>query len=206
MKFITFEGCEACGKTTQAKILKKYIEELGYNTCLTREPGGTVLSENIRSILLDSQSNDPLTEYLLLAAARRDHVLNLIKPNLEKNIFVISDRFYDSSIVYQGFYKKLDYDIIEKIKKITIGQFQPDLTFLFDIPPNIIKKRLKKRNTDLSHYDNMGIDFHTKIREGFLKLANIHKDRIVVIDSTLSIDQVSESVKTTFKDRFRIMD
>lgn len=202
MKFITFEGCEASGKSTQANFLKNYIKNSGHNVCLTREPGGSVLAEEIRTILLKNKFVDPLTEYLLLAAARRDHLLNLIIPKLKENFFVISDRFYDSSLVYQGFCKNLDINIIEKIRDITLEKCTPNLTFLLDIPAEEIKKRLKARSKILTHYDDMHLDFHKKIKEGFVKLANMHKDRIVVIDATMKKKEIFELVKKIFHKRF----
>ncbi|MFQ3307731.1 MAG: dTMP kinase [Candidatus Midichloriaceae bacterium] len=196
MKFITFEGCDFSGKSTQIKLLKLFFEQQGKKLFVTREPGGSKLSEQIRNLILSDNINDPLTEYLLLAAARKDHVDNVIKKNIKNNHYVISDRFYDSSICYQGYYKKLDINLIETIKQITIGDFQPDLTFLIDVSLNEIKKRILENNRDVNFYDSKNMDFYKTIKEGYLKIAQENKDRIIVIDGNKSTDEIHKEIIT----------
>ena len=143
MKFITFEGCDFCGKSTQIQLLKEHFKINNHKVFLTREPGGKELAEKIRELILSfKEIKDPLTEYLLISAARKDHVDNLIKKKLQQGYYVLSDRFYDSSICYQGYYKGLDANILKTIKELIIGAFEPDLTFLIDIPEDEIEKRM----------------------------------------------------------------
>lgn len=199
-KFITFEGCEGSGKSTQVKLLKEYLEKLGQKVLLTREPGGTELAEEIRKVILSGKKiDDPLTEFLLISAARRDHVMNKIKPALAEGSFVICDRFFDSSLAYQGFAKGLDTDLMSAIVNLTIANFQPDITFLIDIEPEIALERIQKfRSDDNNHYDQMGVDFHNKIRNGFLEVAKQNPKRVVVINGSKSQEEVSSSIKNYF--------
>jgi dTMP kinase len=193
-KFITFEGMEGSGKSTQVNLLKEYLVSQRMEVIVTREPGGTVLAEQIRQILLSGSGiADVITEFLLISAARRDHVENLIKPALAKGKWVICDRFYDSSLVYQGIVKNLDQKIIEKIIKLTLDEFKPDITFLLDIEPQTALARLKNRGVS-NHYDAKGIEFHTAIRQGFLSLAGREPQRIKVVNSENSSFDISKEI------------
>lgn len=197
--FITFEGIEGSGKTTQAKALAKYLKLNGTNIVLTREPGGTSLAEKIRQLILDGQGiNDPLTELMLLTAARRDHVENLIKPALFKGSIVICDRFIDSTIAYQGYGKGLDIDKIVKIHEIALGAFKPDLTFLIDVDPKIALSRIKA-GRETNHYDNREIDFHTTIRNAFLDCAQNDPKRFCIIDGNNTHDETSSTIIKKFQ-------
>ena len=194
-KFITFEGGEGVGKTTQIKLLKEHLEAHNHKVVVTREPGGTELAENIRDLVLNhSEITDPLTEFLLITAGRYDHVKNFIKPHLENNYFVLCDRFYDSSFVYQGVAKGLDTSVIKKIQKLVLQDFTPDLTFVLDIDPTIAQERLSSRSNN-SHYDNKEIEFHTNIRNSFLKLAqdNLY---MKVINANLATNEVFKDIIT----------
>jgi dTMP kinase len=194
-KFITFEGCEGSGKSTQAKLLKEHLGRLGHKVILTREPGGTELAEEIRKVILSgNRIEDTLTEFLLISAARRDHMLNKIKPALADGSFVICDRFFDSSLAYQGFARGLDLELMQSIKTLTIDGFQPDITFLIDIEPSLALERIQKFRSDNNHYDAMGINFHNSVRNGFLELAEQNPNRICVIDGNKSQEEVFETI------------
>ena len=190
--FITFEGGEGSGKSTQAKLLTEHLRNSGKDVLLTREPGGTELAEQIRNLLLGNKEiTDPMTELLLLTAARKNHIQNLIIPALKEGKVVISDRFLDSTIVYQGYVKKLEIDKIIKISEIAFEGFSPDITFLIDIDPIIGKERIAKNRSETNHYDQKNIEFHQNIRESYLKIAKDHQNRIKLIDGSMSLEQVS---------------
>ena len=161
MKFITFEGCDCCGKSTQVELLKEFFESERKKVFVTREPGGSDFGEVIRNLLLSyKEIDDPLIEYLLLAAARKDHVDNIIRKRLQEGYYVISDRFYDSSLCYQGHYKNLNFKIIEGIKNITIGQFQPNITFIINISNDELKKRITMKRIGNNVYDKKELKFY----------------------------------------------
>jgi dTMP kinase len=202
MKFITFEGCDFCGKSTQIQLLKEYFEINNKKVFLTREPGGTDTAEKIRKLILSSKGiTDPLTEYLLIAAARKDHVDNLIKKKIQQGYYVLSDRFYDSSICYQGYYKNLDINILETIKELTIGKFEPDLTFLIDIPEDEIEKRMTIKRTGNNVYDRKPKDFYKIIRSGYLKIAHDNINRIFIIDGNKKIEDVNAQIIKIIKEK-----
>ncbi len=195
--FISFEGCEGSGKSTQSKLLASYLEKLGKSTVLTREPGGTDLAEEIRKVLLGGKKiEDTLTEFVLISAARRDHVEHKIKPELGNGQFVVCDRFFDSSLAYQGYARGLDLKIMHEIKNLTIGEFAPDKTFLIDIDPEVAIERIKSARMGNNHYDAMGIEFHKKVRNGFLEIAKQNPNRIVVINGNRSQKEVFEEIKS----------
>lgn len=198
--FVSFEGGEGSGKSTQAKLLAEFLKAQGKEIVLTREPGGTELAEEIRALLLlKKQINDPLTELLLLSAARRDHVENLIKPALAEGKVVITDRFFDSSMVYQSYVKGLDPEILNKLIQISIGQFAPDVTFLIDIDVEVGLSRIANtRALEMNHYDNQALEFHQKVRQGFLDLAHKNPERIIIIDGSMDIEEVRKSVSKIF--------
>ena len=203
MKFITFEGCDYSGKSTQIKLLKEYLEANNKNVFITREPGGTILAEKIRKLLLsNNEITDPLTEYLLISAARKDHVDNLIKTKLKKGYYVISDRFYDSSLCYQGYYKNLDINIINTIKELTINKFEPDLTFLIDISIKEIFKRKNIKRSGDNAYDNKNQEFYKKIKESYLKIANKNPDRIYIINGGNKASDISEEIIKIFTKKY----
>ncbi len=179
--FITFEGCEGSGKTTQCALLKNFFLSKGIDCILTKEPGGTELANKIRKIVLETDISDPTTEFLLLSAARREHIHKVIMPSLS-SAHVICDRFLDSSLVYQGYAKGLNIDDMIAFHDKYISVLRPDITFLLDIDPNKSIARISSRN-QLNHYDNMPIEFHKKIRDGFLHIAETFNNRIVVLNS-----------------------
>lgn len=195
-KFITFEGGEGAGKTTQAKMLCDALEGAGIETLLTREPGGTFGAEAIRDLVLEGTSDrwSGMTELLLMYAARLDHVEKLIKPALERGVWVISDRFSDSSIAYQGYARGLGADKVKAVHEAVMDGFEPDLTILFDIDPILAQKRVETRGESLSRFDAESIGFHNTLRQAFLDIAESHAERIFTIDAAASRDGVQTRI------------
>ena len=193
-KFITFEGIEGSGKSTQSKKLYEFLLAAKLNAILTREPGGTKASEKIREILIDDEIEklEAKTELFLNFAARLEHVEKLIKPALAENKIVISDRFFDSTFAYQGSAFGLDSKLIDEVKKMTIGDFAPDITFLIDVPVEHAFARIQNRESN-NRYEKLGLDFHQKVRNGFLKLAS-ENQRILLIDGTKTPQEVFEKI------------
>jgi dTMP kinase len=194
MPFISIEGCDGSGKTTQAQILQRSLENQGFEVVLTKEPGGSKFGEMLRNIILSSEIEDSMTEFLMLSAARRDHVLEIQK-HLAENKIVITDRFSDSSIAYQGYAKGLPIQDIELITKMVAGECMPDLTILLDVSLEVMHERTKASHAHKTFYDMKGFDFHKKVKEGFLQIAHKYPKRVVIINADLSIDQVSEQIR-----------
>lgn len=193
--FITFEGLDGSGKSTQCKKLASALESKGYGVILTREPGGTVLAEKIRNLLLDNNGvQDPMTEYLLFTAARADHVNKVIKPALKEGKIVLCDRFYDSSVIYQGVLKGLNKSVMEYIYKAAIGEFWPDLTVFIDISPELTLERSSSRDGDENHYDNIKLEKLSKMRDGYLALCHKTSERSAIIDGSGDRDDVFEQI------------
>lgn len=193
-KFITFEGIEGSGKSTQAKKLHEFFTAKNVASILTREPGGTPASEAIRAILIDEKISklEAKTELFLNFAARLEHVEKLIKPALQQNKIVISDRFFDSTYAYQGSAFGLDFALIDEVKKMTISNFAPDITFLIDVPVETAFARIVNRS-DNNRYEKLGADFHKKVRDGFLSLAK-KNPRIRLIDGTKNPQEISQEI------------
>ena len=196
--FITVEGPEGAGKTTVIQMVAEELQKEGYPVLLTREPGGIRIAEKIRQIILDQehQEMDPKTEALLYAAARRQHLVQKVVPALEKGMIVLCDRFIDASLAYQGYARKIGLDEVYEINKFAIGNTMPDLTLYFDIEPEIGLSRIKQnRNTEVNRLDLENIQFHHRVREGYLLLAEKFPERIKKIDARLTIDEVKNEVK-----------
>lgn len=184
-KFITFEGGEGAGKSTQAKMLSEALEAAGVETLLTREPGGTFGAEAIRNLVLEGTSDrwSGMTELLLMYAARVDHADKLIKPALARGVWVISDRFADSSLAYQGYARGLGADRVQAIHAAVMDGFEPDLTILFDMDPVLAQKRVETRGEEMSRFDAESLEFHKTLRQAFLDIAADNGDRVVTLDA-----------------------
>lgn len=195
--FITFEGIEGSGKSTQSKKLYEFLCSKNLQVILTREPGGSLAGEKIRAILLDEEIEklDAKTELLLNFAARIEHVEKVIKPALEAGKIVICDRFFDSSFAYQGAAFGLDFAEIEQIKNFAIGDFAPQITFLIDAKVETTFARIAMRS-DNNRYEKLGLDFHQKVRGGFLQLAQ-KNSRIKIINGENSADKIFQLILKT---------
>jgi dTMP kinase len=182
-KFITFEGGDGVGKSTQASLLEQRLRNLGKKVYLTREPGGNELCEQIRELLKVSTKMDHICGLLLLFAARREHFVKTISPLLERGYFVICDRFYDSSLVYQGVLEGIPVESIMELKRLTLEGFEPDLTLILDMKAESSVHRLKGRHLIQDEYDAMDVEKHDCIRRGFRKIAETFSFRAVLIDA-----------------------
>ena len=193
--FISFEGIEGSGKSTQAKILYDSLKEKEYPVILTREPGGTVIGNNIREILIDKKNNqiNPLTELMLNFASRIEHLQQVILPALKNKQIVITDRFYDSTLAYQGFAMGVEIETIEKVHQLMINSIQPDITFLCDMEVEVAFQRIKSRS-DNNRYEELSFDFHNKVRNGFLEIAKNNAGRIKIINANNDVSKVAERV------------
>ncbi|MDX1975145.1 MAG: dTMP kinase [Rickettsiales bacterium] len=196
--FITFEGGEGSGKSTQLKLLHEALQRQGLSPVITREPGGSPGAEVIRKLLVSGEvdSWDADTETLLFFAARLDHVQRLIKPALQAGKTVLCDRFTDSTQVYQGVGKGLSEAFVHMIHHLTLGNFAPDLTFILDIDPTVGLKRAVSRSGDETRFESMSLDFHRKIRAGFLAIAQREPARCQVIDASQSVEAIHQEILT----------
>ena len=197
-KFITLEGIEGSGKSTNLEVIKAVLDKSKIDYVVTREPGGGPLGPQLRELLLDKdQSISPTVEMLLMMADRKDHVDNLIKPNLEKNIWVISDRYLDSTIAYQGGGRQLDIKLIDSLSA-ELKLPTPDLTLLFDLPVDVALQRAEKRS-ELDRFEREPKDFHSRIRDSYLELA-AHNYRIKTVNSSEDIESVTMQVEKYLTD------
>ena len=204
-KFITFEGGEGCGKSTQVRRLKEALEREGVRVLLTREPGGTWLSEEIRRLIKDQATDAPCdrSELLLFLAARAQLVRNVIRPALEAGTWVVSDRFSDSTLAYQGYGRGLPLDILKDMNDFACEGLKPDLTLLLEVAPETARARLRRReaatNTAADRIELAGDEFHTRLRKGFEELAKAEPWRILPIDANGTVDEVWEAVWMSMK-------
>lgn len=204
-KFITIEGGEGAGKTTQVRRLKEALEAEGLEVLLTREPGGTWLSERIRTLIKD-QSDDPpcdRAELLLFLAARAQLVENVIRPALEKGVWVVSDRFSDSTIAYQGYGRGLSIELIDQANRFACRNLKSDVTFLLNVDPSVAAARLKGREeatkTVADRIERAGEEFHARLARGFQDLAKAEPWRIVEIDANGTPDEVFTEIWKSLK-------
>ncbi|WP_029520456.1 dTMP kinase [Persephonella sp. IF05-L8] len=200
--FITFEGVEGAGKSTQAKLLYQYLIDNGKEAILTKEPGGTKTGQKIRQILLEKTDEifPPVAELMLYEADRNFHIHNLIKPSLQQGRYIICDRFTDSTLAYQGYARGLNINLIKQLNEIATEGIKPDITFLIDIPVEEGLKRIKQtRQAD--RIEDEDIRFHKRLREGFLKIAENEKDRIVVLNGLETPDNIFKKVIEILKNR-----
>ena len=196
--FITFEGGEGCGKSTQIAALKARLEAIGKTVVQTREPGGTALGESIRSLLQHDdagQGMSPEAELLLFAASRAQHVRELIAPAIAQGQIVLSDRFLDSTTVYQGVARAIDSKKVETINQFAIGDTTPDLTILIDLPPEIGLARVHARSDgQLDRMENEAIEFFQAVRQGYLDSAKSEPKRFLVLDGSQSIEDLETQI------------
>lgn len=195
--FITFEGIDFCGKTTQARRLISYLRRNGYNVLLVREPGGDGIAERIRRILLSKKNSEmtALTELLLYEAARSQLTERMILPALKEGKAVICDRYSDSSLAYQGYGRGLNKKMIKDLNHISTFVLLPDLTILLDVPVKTSFKRRKKEKREKDRLEKEKFEFHQRIREGFLSIARQNRKRIKVVDGTENIDKTWQKVR-----------
>jgi dTMP kinase len=194
-RFISFEGGEGSGKSTQIKLLAKKLAKYG-DVITTREPGGTIEAEIIRNLLVKGKKNkwSGIVETLLLYAARKDHIDKIIDPSLKKNKWVLCDRFKESTLVYQGYAKNVDIDLIKKLDKIITNNLTPGLTFILDIDPIIGLKRSKRKSNNETRYENMSLGFHNKIRKAFRTIAKSNKKKFTLINANQDINLIQEII------------
>lgn len=195
--FLTIEGGEGVGKSVQIKRLKEYLESLGKEVVATREPGGVDLAEKIRHLLLNPEVKemDAMTEVLLYSAARREHFINVIQPALMSKKIVICDRFFDSSIVYQGVAKGGGWKKVYDINMAAVQNTTPNLTLLLDLSPMVALERIKQNQREQNRFDLAPMDFHIKVRYAYRFLARKFKERFEIVDANGSIDEVSDRIK-----------
>ena len=202
--FVTIEGPEGSGKSSVTKEVVKLLEKDGESIVLTREPGGTPIAEEIRNVILDKKNTamDPVTEALLYAASRRQHLIEKVWPLSKEGKIVISDRFLDSSLAYQGGARGLGVDKILAMNQYATDGFYPDLTLLFDIDPRIGLQRIAaNKGREVNRLDLEKIDFHDNVRKTFLELAKRFSDRFVVLDASKPFDEVVQDAYRAIKDK-----
>lgn len=204
-RLISFEGSEGSGKSSQIARLAAHLQKLGRDVVTVREPGGTEIGEQIRNLIVHNSRGEEMcaeTELLLFAAARAQLVREVIAPALLRGATVVSDRYLDSSTVYQGVARNLSLDPVNHINHFAVGNVMPDLTIVLDVPPETSLTRIRQRASDLpDRMERENIDFYTKVREGYLVLAKGLPERFVVIDGTQPEDVVEKRIWTAVKDR-----
>lgn len=202
-KFITFEGTEGVGKSTQIQHLEKYLKSKNIKTLITREPGGTEIGERIRELLLDKNilQFDAITELLLMFAARAQHLEEVIYPALHNNTWVLCDRFTDASYAYQGGGRGVPFSHIKVIENAVYGNFTPDLTILLNCKLNTGMKRVKSRGSK-DRFEKEQQEFFERVQQTYLQLAKQHPNRITVIDANKSVKQVTSAIQKAVKERF----
>jgi len=200
--FITFEGVEGSGKTTQIQRLKRYLNQKGIPCEVTREPGGCPIGEKVRKILLnpDHREMSPLSELLLYEASRAQHVREVIKPLLKKGLVVLCDRFSDASIAYQGYGRNVDLKLVEGLNRLSSQGIKPDVTFLLDCPSDVGLRRALQRNQMLrkereERFEREKIQFHYQVRKGYLSIAKKEPHRVKVIDTRAGEEKVFEKIR-----------
>jgi dTMP kinase len=202
--FITFEGIEGCGKTTQISLLKEYLEQKDYSVVATREPGGTQIGDSMRTILLDSKNThiDIKTELLLYEASRAQHIKDVVRPALDKGSIVLCDRFTDATLAYQGYAQRINKDLIERLNQFATDNITPDFTILIDCPVEIGLKRAKKRGATVNQkinedrFEEKNISFHQNVRLGYLQIAECNSNRIHIVDGREDVSTVQQGIRT----------
>ena len=198
-RFITMEGVDGSGKTTQLQLTARYLLDCGYDVVTTREPGGTKLAERIRNVVLDADAVvNPRTEVLLYLAARAEHVEKVIRPALEAGKIVLCDRFADSTMVYQGFVRGIEIDKVKALCEFATDGIQPDLTILLDAAPEALLQRRADRGVK-DRFEQEGLDFQKKVRAGFLLLANADQDRVKKVNALQNTEAVQSDIQKVLK-------
>ncbi|MBM3804395.1 MAG: dTMP kinase [Acidimicrobiia bacterium] len=198
--FITFEGIDGCGKTTQLRLLHEYLRKRGIDVAIVREPGGTEVGEAIREILLHSarQGIEPLSELLLYYASRCQNLCQNIVPALERGRWVLCDRFADASVAYQGYGRGLDMNFIEQLNQAVVGQRLPDLTFLIDLDPSVALARARQRNQDRQvdegRFEMESLSFFERVRQGYLAIAQKHPNRFRVVPGHWPVEETHQEI------------
>lgn len=201
--FITFEGIDGCGKSTQIELLREFLDSKGIDNIVIREPGGTVVGEKIREILLDKKNSDmtPLAELLLFEAARAQIVSEKISPALEEGTCVICDRFFDSSMAYQGVARGMGTDVVSLLNNVAVAGIAPDITFFLDITVEESLARRNKRGEESDRIESAGDSFLEKVRQGYLYAAVYDSDRIKTIDASSSIEDIASQIQDIVSER-----
>jgi len=199
--FISFEGIEGTGKSTQAKLASEYLREKGYSVVQTMEPGGTRISLKIRELLLSPENTemDHVTELLLYNAARVQHIREVIKPALERGEVVITDRFSDSTVAYQGYARGIDLQLIDSLDRAATGRLRPDLTILLDVDTETGLARNKALNKR-DRLELEDISFHEKVRKGFIQIAALEPERVKIVDCSESLEEVHRTAVKIISD------
>lgn len=191
--FITFEGADGCGKTTQSELVQKYLEDKGFEVVWTREPGAKGLGQNIRQLLLHYDGDvAPMCEAFLFLADRAQHIEHLIKPAVAAGKIVVCDRHTDSTIAYQGYGRGEDIGQLKYLNNLATGVIKPDLTFVFDVSTEVAQTRV---GSEKDRMESAGIEFHKKVRQGYLEIAKQEPERVKVVDANNSIEKVFEDTK-----------
>lgn len=205
-RFITLEGGEGAGKSTQISLLKDALETTGLSVLTTREPGGSPGGEDIRNLLVNGDTHkwEPLTEALLNYAARHEHLEKVILPALKDGMWVICDRFADSTLAYQGYGHGMDREIIRRLHRLVVGETVPDLTLILDMPVETGLARANARGEGEDRYERMGVEFHNRLREGFLEIAKKDPMRCEVIDATGDIGAVAMAIHDAVSTKLKV--
>ncbi len=204
--YLVFEGIEGSGKSVQIKLLYQFLVDRGYSVFVTKEPGSTLIGTEIRAILLNSRNINihKSTEIFLYLADRSEHIDKVVKPNLNSFDFIISDRSFYSTLVYQGFGRGIDLNFLNYLNNFVVGDTVPDKIFLLDCPVDIGLKRALTRESlkdiDESRFENENFDFHKRVRDGYLNIANSSRENWFIIDSSSDVDTVFDSIKRVVVD------
>ena len=202
--FITLEGGEGAGKSTQLKLLEERLVTHEIDIVRTREPGGVPSAETIRDLLVNGETDKwrPLTETLLHFAARHEHISRLVQPALDRGQWVLCDRFADSTTAYQGYAQNIDLETIATLYRLAVGNLEPNLTIILDLPVEVGLERAEDRSIGGTRYEKMGIEFHKRLRDGFLRIAANNPHRCSILDATQSIEEISENIMALVQERF----
>jgi dTMP kinase len=199
--FITFEGIDFCGKSTQARLFAQYLQDQGHPTLTLRDPGSSAISERIRAILLDLSHKEmsSYTELLLYEAARAQMVEQMIRPALSSGQLVVCDRFFDSTTAYQGYGRELDLAVIRQANELGSCGLTPHITFLIDLEPELALKRRRKSNRLKDRMEAEGLDFQNRVRNGFMTIAHENPQRIMVLRGDQSIQEIQQQIRLGFE-------